>query len=314
MSYDDLRENTPCLFQDGLSQEEFEKVALFHANKIRRVVYAEVNNSTVFCTVESQQGISTWDFLLDFNNWGHVNGTFWIDSENWDSSIPSIVGNAISEEIQLLLSERGIRLYDLSHYVDDWSRTNQTIGTQIIDPNYLLNKAKDKLLGSKRTLRTIYGSEEMKGKHLYPIFAMLGIIGFKNIDVMPVKDVGMDSDAYLYEVECVEINGQTSFRKGQVFDYDSQIIITYHEKKEITIPFPVITLLGKNYVEAGDILMDLGFSTIYESKIKDIVLGAVIKDGATAKIVIGDEEEPLRSRKKYIYDTPIIIYYHTYIF
>ena len=75
--------------------------------------------------------------------------------------------------------------------------------------------------------------------------------------------------------------------------YDTEIIITYHEKKEITIPFSERSLRNMNYVEAGDRLQELGFTEIYEKPIRDLVTGWVKKDGAVEKVTI-DSVHPFK--------------------
>ena len=61
--------------------------------------------------------------------------------------------------------------------------------------------------------------------------------------------------------------------KGDLIPYDAEIIITYHEKKEIMLPFSERSLRKMNYVEAGDCLQELGFTEIYEKPIRDLVTG-----------------------------------------
>lgn len=39
------------------------------------------------------------------------------------------------------------------------------------------------------------------------------------------------------EVESVLINGTTVFSQQEMYPYDSEVVITYHEKREITISF-----------------------------------------------------------------------------
>lgn len=93
------RRNTPCYFNDGISAGEFEEIAISLAKPIKRLMVS-VDGPVVYGEARSQSGISTWNFKLDFNDWGHITGTYWQSSDNSDSKIPDTLGNRISAEIQ----------------------------------------------------------------------------------------------------------------------------------------------------------------------------------------------------------------------
>ena len=94
------RRNTPCRFMDGITQEEFESIALYCAKRIKRVSEISVSGPIVLGIVQSQSGISEWSFKIDYNDYGHLTGKYWLSSENADSSIPKHIADAISEAIQ----------------------------------------------------------------------------------------------------------------------------------------------------------------------------------------------------------------------
>lgn len=102
-----------------------------------------------------------------------------------------------------------------------------------------------------------------------------------------------------------------NFEKGDLIPYDAEIIITYHEKKEITIPFSERSLRKMNYVEAGDRLQELGFTEIYEKPIRDLVTGWVKKDGTVEKVTIGGLN-PFKKNSIFPFDVEIVIEYHTF--
>lgn len=72
---DHERRNTPCYFNDGISAGEFEEIAISLAKPIKRLMVS-VDGPVVYGEVRSQSGISTWNFKLDFNDWGHITGTY----------------------------------------------------------------------------------------------------------------------------------------------------------------------------------------------------------------------------------------------
>lgn len=66
------------------------------ARKIKRVKSVSVRSAVIYRNVESQTGYSDWDFSVDFDNWGHVTGTYWTQTDNDDSSIPHHYGQMVS--------------------------------------------------------------------------------------------------------------------------------------------------------------------------------------------------------------------------
>lgn len=134
---------------------------------------------------------------------------------------------------------------------------------------------------------------------------------FSNVQTIPIKDIYKGSAHKVGQVEQVVINGSSFFRKGDLIPYDAEIIITYHEKKEITIPFSERSLRKMNYVAAGDRFQELGFTEIYEKPICDLVTGWIKKDGMVEKITIGNVY-PFKKNSVFPYDVKITIEYHTF--
>ena len=99
------RRNTPCDFVDGISEEEFAMLVCKEKQRIKRLSEITVNGPVIYGTVQSQSGISEWGFKLDFNDYGHITGRYWMSSDNEDSKIPERVGNLISEAVQNYLSD-----------------------------------------------------------------------------------------------------------------------------------------------------------------------------------------------------------------
>lgn len=134
---------------------------------------------------------------------------------------------------------------------------------------------------------------------------------FSNVQTIPIKDIYKGSAHKVGQVDQVVINGSSFFRKGDLIPYDAEIIITYHEKKEITIPFSERSLRKMNYVAAGDRFQELGFTEIYEKPICDLVTGWIKKDGMVEKITIGNVY-PFKKNSVFPYDVKITIEYHTF--
>ena len=76
------------------------------AQKFKRIEKTDINGPLVSCTVRSQKGLSTWDFTIDFNDYGHVTGKCWIRRENTDSTIPDKVADIMLEAIAELIQKK----------------------------------------------------------------------------------------------------------------------------------------------------------------------------------------------------------------
>jgi hypothetical protein len=95
-----LRKNSICLFQDGISRDDFEKIANIVCRRVKRISSINVNGPIISCTVRTQSGISEWKFKVDFNDFGHITGKYWLSSENNDSKIPKVIADGICDELR----------------------------------------------------------------------------------------------------------------------------------------------------------------------------------------------------------------------
>lgn len=134
---------------------------------------------------------------------------------------------------------------------------------------------------------------------------------FSDIKTIPINDIYTDTNYSVGEVEQVIINGSGFFQAGDEIPYDTEIIITYHVKRRITIPFSERDLRKLHYIDAGGRLEDLGFTEIYTRPIKDLATGWLKKDGSIEKITIGGMES-FRKNSVFVYDAKILIEYHTF--
>lgn len=94
------RRNTPCNFVDGFSEDEFEQLVRKSCKPIKRASIISINGPIVNGRFTSQNGLTDYDFRLDFNDYGHVTGNYWMKSGNSESSIPKRLGELIKAEIR----------------------------------------------------------------------------------------------------------------------------------------------------------------------------------------------------------------------
>ncbi len=74
-------------------------------NECSQYLVPYLDGPVVYGVVQSQSGISEWNFKLDFNDYGHITGTYWLSSDNDDSNIPERFGDLIRSAINNYSSE-----------------------------------------------------------------------------------------------------------------------------------------------------------------------------------------------------------------
>lgn len=303
------RRNMPCFFCDGISQDDFEALARAAAHRIKRIHSISVHGAKVFATVESQTGLSDWHFNVDFNDWGHITGTYWTYTENSDSSIPKHYGCTLSSLVNSFLIEHGISLEDFSNAVDD----NKLLETsEAFDTKYKEHFTQRLFKKGYHTIYMERPSNYYQGEHLYAVISLFKQYGFLNMRCEPIEDVDDKNDFYIFEVARVFVAGTVNFECGYAFPNNAEIIIYFHSKRRITMPISAGKLKRKNYIQVGNYLQELGFTRIYERKITDIVLGVLTKEGSVEDVLAEDGgERQISQGDEYFYDTKLIIIYHT---
>ncbi len=98
------RKNSPLCFDEVLTQSEFIEIARNIAKRTPRVEDVVVTGMTVTLHVGSISGLSSWKAEIDFNDYGHLTGAYWLDTENSDSLIPGHFANAMRAQIKSRVS------------------------------------------------------------------------------------------------------------------------------------------------------------------------------------------------------------------
>lgn len=100
---EEIRKNTVCKFDDEkLSQQDFENIVVRNCRRIKRVYNVNVEGSVVSAKFQSQSGITSWSFVIDFNDYGKITGRYWISTTNKNSEIPRAIANMVKESIEQL--------------------------------------------------------------------------------------------------------------------------------------------------------------------------------------------------------------------
>lgn len=98
---EERRKSCEMQFENGLTQEDFERVAKSCAKTIKRIISCDVVGTHIYCEVRSQSGITDWSFDLDFNDYGNLTGNYWKETENTGSSIPDVLATKICNALNL---------------------------------------------------------------------------------------------------------------------------------------------------------------------------------------------------------------------
>ena len=94
------RRESPCLFVDGISEERFSELAHEAARETVRVCSLDINDMTITIHVKSQSGLTTWDADIDYSDFGHLTGRYWLKTENNESLIPEHYAKALKDKIE----------------------------------------------------------------------------------------------------------------------------------------------------------------------------------------------------------------------
>jgi hypothetical protein len=93
------RKSSPLHFDEGLTQSEFIGVARDVAKRTPRVQDVVITGMSATLYVKSNSGLTTWRAEVDFNDYGHLTGAYWMNSENTDSPIPKHFAEAVRAQI-----------------------------------------------------------------------------------------------------------------------------------------------------------------------------------------------------------------------
>ena len=97
---EEIRKNTPLVFKEPITEELFQKIVIDAAKPIKRLKVV-VRDQFVAGSVTTISGIKTWDFAIDFNDFGNLTGKYWlVYCENDDSEIPLQFAKKIKAEIK----------------------------------------------------------------------------------------------------------------------------------------------------------------------------------------------------------------------
>ena len=93
------RKSSPLQFTEALSPMTFNEIVQEAARKTPRVKGIAITGMTVDLHIRSNTGLTSWNTEVDFNDYGRLTGTYWLNSENKDSVIPKFFADLVESEI-----------------------------------------------------------------------------------------------------------------------------------------------------------------------------------------------------------------------
>lgn len=94
------RKKSQLHFDNVLTQRGFIELASDIGKRTPRVADVVVTGMTVTIRVRSISGLSTWKAEIDFNDYGHLTGKYWLGQDNADSLIPKHFADAVKAEVE----------------------------------------------------------------------------------------------------------------------------------------------------------------------------------------------------------------------
>lgn len=102
---EERRRNTPIKNPPNCKQKDFEDIVIAQTKKIKRISEVKISGTDVHCTVESNTGLTQWNFSIDFNDYGNLLGTYWFTTTNENSLIPEITADRIQKALREVFCE-----------------------------------------------------------------------------------------------------------------------------------------------------------------------------------------------------------------
>ena len=101
---DQRRMNTPFRFEGKLTEADFRRIASRASKGFKRIRKVSFSGPVIEAVVRSQSGASEWSFKVDFNDYGKMTDSYWLYSDNDDSSIPQQYADRVLADINNFLN------------------------------------------------------------------------------------------------------------------------------------------------------------------------------------------------------------------
>ncbi len=249
------RANAWCGFNDDISENDFYEMAKNAKKGIKQLKQLSIDGPIVYGVVRSHSGLSTWDFKIDFNDYGHLTGAYWLSSDNDDSDIPEHVADRIRSSIRIRnfsstsefyepkdpvkhCKEAAKRVPAENEYKDRKDHKDNTILEEIVGLLFFLIFCfgllfyidySQKLEHQRNNeIQISVSFDDLKSESVENAIKILDGSGFENININNKEDLIIGWFSKEGEIDSISINGNKAFSKGDWFPANAVVVITYH--------------------------------------------------------------------------------------
>ena len=302
-------------FNEGLTEEKFREIVFACADKIKRIQNINVNGLTICCAVVSVTGLTSWDFVLDFNDGGELTGECYIKTGNYDSDIPQLLNNLVYEKLKPYI-ERIEKVKESKRKAAEKEkkrklRIKKRIISTIVAILIILAFTFLGYYEYQRLIPVGYSTSDLIGNEYSVAVDKLREKGFTNIVKREISDLTISREKEANKVTNVRFGFKEQFNEQYKYPGNLWVVVTYHTVKLYRPPIVLETAKEMSYQEVVNSFKDAGFTNVKLETKYDIITGWLTKDGEIESISINGKKE-YDSYDKVRLDAEIIITYHTY--
>ncbi|WP_317855810.1 hypothetical protein [Chakrabartyella piscis] len=316
------RKETPCNFKDGFTKDEFYTMVQSAGKGSPRLKNLYANGPIVYGTVRSQSGLSVWDFSIDFNNYGTLDGSYWIQSENKDSSIPKYIADKIAKSIREYENDKDNSSISSSKYNEykyvyvpteqRQSSSSSSLKTKLLTTLFFIITIVV-IIGYyqfKQLIPIGYSQKALEGLVYTEVVQKLEASGFSSVHTQEIADLPITEENQENLVTEINLMLLNSFDADTQYPSNMWIDVIYHTLELYTPPLTSKEAKGMNYLEVIEKFENIGYTNITVDIEYDIITGWLTDDGEVKSVAI-DGNEAFDSSDKFRPDSSIVIVYHT---
>ncbi len=282
-------------FNEGLTEEKFREIVFACADRIKRIQNINVNGLTICCTVISVTGLTSWNFILDFNDGGELTGECYIKTGNYDSDIPQLLNDLIYEKLRPYI-ERIEKVKEEKRKEKEKEkkqklRIKKRIISTLIVILFLLVVTFFGYYEYQRLIPVGYSTSDLIGNEYFVAIDKLREKGFTNILKREISDLTISREEEANKVTNVRFGFKEQFNEQYKYPGNLWVVVTYHTVKLYRPPLSLETAKEMNYQEVADSFKNAGFTNVMTKAKYDIITGWIAKDGEIDSISINGNKK-----------------------
>lgn len=282
----------------------------------------------VYGKVDYRSGLTEWCFKIDFNDYGHVTGNYWLSSDNDDAKIPSYIANNISAGIieykhnhkQPYYDKDQSNVYDA---VRTYEKNHSNSEFKVLLKKILRSETKI-ILGFvivgiialiwiyyeyKKAIPIGYSCDELIGREYTQVVQILNEEGFSNVSTDKISDLSIKDKDKDNVVTDVKMRFLADFDEDTTYPSDAAITVEYHTLELFEAPLSDRKIKGMNYAEVVKEFENAGFTNVSIKAEYDVITGWLKKDGEVESVIINGDK--IQTEAEYRPDADVVVYYHT---